>query len=66
MYVTEAKYLAVVALKILSFPQSSAAVERSFSFLRDIHTSKRNKLGRDTLAQLVYVKFNLAWENQLT
>jgi hypothetical protein len=50
MYITEAKHLAMVALKILSFPQSSAAVERSFSFLRDIHMPKWNKLGRDMLA----------------
>jgi hypothetical protein len=65
MCVTEAKHLATVALKILSFPQSSAAVERSLSFIRDIHTTKRNKLGRDTLAKLVYVKFNLLCKKHL-
>lgn len=48
-----------VALKILRFPQSSASVERSFSPIRIIHTRLRNRLGRDTLAKLVYVYYNV-------
>jgi hypothetical protein len=52
------KTLATIALDILGFPQSCAAVERSFSVVRRIHTWQRNKLGRKTLAKLVYVYLN--------
>jgi len=41
---------------------SSVSVERSFSLIRHVHTWKRNRLGRDKLAMLIYVKFNRNWE----
>src|SRR5688500_16444444 len=53
-----------IVLPVVSFPQGSCAVERSFSPIRDIHTSKRNRLDRDRLAKLVYVKFNREWEKR--
>jgi hypothetical protein len=56
--IKEAKPLAVIALEILAFPMSCAAVERSFSVVCRIHTWQRNKLGRKKLAKLVYIYIN--------
>lgn len=50
--------LANIALEILSFPASAAAVERTFSVVRRVHTWQRNRLGRETLSKLVYVYVN--------
>jgi hypothetical protein len=47
-----------IALKVLSFPASCAAVERSFSCVRRIHTWQRNRLAPETLANLVYIYLN--------
>jgi len=58
--------LAKAVLPVVTFPQGSCSVERSFSPIRDIHTSKRNRLGRATLSQLVFVKFNREWEKRNT
>jgi len=45
-------------LEVLGFPQSCAAVERSFSAVRRIHTWQRNRIGRKKLAQLMYIYLN--------
>jgi len=61
--------LVSVALKVLSFPASAAAVERSFSCVRRIHTWQRNRLEQETLAKLVYIYLNnraLAKQSLLT
>jgi len=58
LYVKGTNVLAELALRILSFPQSCASLERSFSPVRVIHTCRRNKLKRDKLSQLVYIYFN--------
>jgi hypothetical protein len=50
--------LADIAIELLSFPASAAAVERTFSIVRRVHTWQRNKLGRDTLSKLVYIYVN--------
>jgi hypothetical protein len=47
-----------IALQVLAFPASCAAVERSFSCVRCIHTWQRNKLAPETLANLVYIYLN--------
>jgi hypothetical protein len=54
--------LATAAIRILSFPRSCAAVERSFSVVRRIHTWQRNRLGRKKLARLVYVYLNTSMD----
>jgi len=56
--VSSSKELAQIALSLLALPQSCAAVERSFSVVRRIHTWQRNKLGRKKLAKLVFVYLN--------
>jgi len=56
----EGKALAAIALSLLQFPQSSAAVERSFSALRRVHTWQRASLGREKLAKMIYVYVNCA------
>jgi len=53
-----------LGIKILGFPMSSAAVERSFSTIRHIHTWKRNSLTRDHLAKLVFVCYNRQFEKK--
>ena len=52
------KTLAHIAIEILSFPGSAAAVERSFSVVRRVHTWQRNKLKREKLSKLVYLYVN--------
>jgi hypothetical protein len=47
-----------IALEILSFPASCAAVERSFSCVRHVHTWQRNRLAPKTLNNLVYIYLN--------
>jgi len=56
----EGKLLATVALKVITFPQSSASVERSFSALRRVHTWERSSLGREKLSKLIYIYVNCA------
>jgi hypothetical protein len=50
--------LAAIAIEILSFPASTAAVERTFSVVRRVHTWQRNRLSRKKLAKLVYIYVN--------
>jgi hypothetical protein len=50
--------LAEIAIEILSFPGSAAAVERTFSVVRRVHTWQRNRIGRKKLAKLVYIYIN--------
>lgn len=47
-----------VAIEVLSFPASAAAVERTFSAVKRLHTWQRGKLNRDTVAALTYVYVN--------
>lgn len=56
--VQQTSELANIALTLLGFPQSCATVERSFSAVRRIHAWQRNKLGRNTLAKLVFLYVN--------
>eukprot|EP01127_Copromyxa_protea_P010323 TRINITY_DN2511_c0_g1_i5.p1 TRINITY_DN2511_c0_g1~~TRINITY_DN2511_c0_g1_i5.p1 ORF type:complete len:594 (-),score=80.92 TRINITY_DN2511_c0_g1_i5:2252-4033(-) len=58
----EGKQLADIALYLLSYPMSAVSVERSFSVVRHIHTWKRNRLGRENLAKLTYIRVNRQWE----
>ncbi|GBN20420.1 hypothetical protein AVEN_216109-1 [Araneus ventricosus] len=44
-----------VALRILSAPVTSAAIERAFSW---IHSEKRNRLTSERTAKLMYVSYN--------
>eukprot|EP01127_Copromyxa_protea_P013972 TRINITY_DN381_c0_g1_i4.p1 TRINITY_DN381_c0_g1~~TRINITY_DN381_c0_g1_i4.p1 ORF type:complete len:250 (-),score=19.31 TRINITY_DN381_c0_g1_i4:8-757(-) len=55
---TRNKWLSDIAIEILSFPGSAAAVERTFSVVRRIHTWQRNRLRRETLQKLVYIYIN--------
>jgi len=52
------KTLASIALPLLQFPQSSAAVERSFGALQRVHTWQRGSLGREKLAKMIYIYVN--------
>jgi len=45
----ESAKLAELAVELLNFPQSSAAIERTFSAIRHIQLWKRSSLHRDTL-----------------
>jgi len=51
--------LSKIAIKILSLPATSAAVERTFSTYKDVHSSKRNRLLNERAAKLVFIKHNL-------
>lgn len=50
--------LAVVAIKILGAPVTSAATERSFSTFGWIHSKKRNRLTSQRAAKLTYLAYN--------
>lgn len=51
--------LAKIASRILELPATSAACERSFSALGNIHTLKRNRLTNQNASKLLYIKQNL-------
>ncbi|KAE9521289.1 hypothetical protein AGLY_018308 [Aphis glycines] len=51
--------LSKIAIKILSLPATSAAVELTFSTYKDVHSSKRNRLLNERAAKLVSIKHNL-------
>jgi len=59
--IKETSELSKIAVSILSFPGSCAAIERSFSYIRSIHTRKRNGICRDTLAKLIYIAANKSY-----
>lgn len=48
-----------IAIKILSLPATSAAVERTFSSYKDVHSLKRNRLTNERASKLVFIKHNL-------
>jgi len=56
--IQESTTLAKAAYWLMTIPQSTASVERSFSAVRRIHTWTRSSLGREKLAKLVYIYFN--------
>jgi len=51
--------LSKLAIKILSLPATSAAVERTFSSYKDVHSLKRNRLTNERASKLVFIKHNL-------
>lgn len=51
--------LSKIAVKLLSLPATSAAVERTFSIYKDVHSTKRNKLLNERASNLVFIKHNL-------
>lgn len=51
-------YLSQLAVKILETPPSSAAVERSFSLQKNIHSIVRNRMEHDKVHKTMYVKTN--------
>jgi hypothetical protein len=50
-----------IALDVLSLPASCAAVERSFSCVRRIHTWQRNRLAPETLATSYTSTYKKGW-----
>lgn len=50
--------LGTIAEKILSTPLTSAATERSFSTIGNIHTKKRNRLTTNRACKITYVAHN--------
>jgi hypothetical protein len=56
--------LAQIAVRILSIPASSAAVERSFSIQGNLHTKSRNRLSEDNVDKLMRIKWCLDDEEQ--
>jgi hypothetical protein len=57
-YGSGAPHLQKLALRILSIPTSSAASERCWSVMGNIHNETRNRLTDDRVEKLVYVYFN--------
>ena len=51
--------LSKIAGRLLKLPSTTAAVERSFSCYRNIHTAKRNQLTNDRASKLVFVSQNI-------
>jgi hypothetical protein len=47
--------LAQIAVRILSIPASSAAVERSFSIQGNLHTKSRNRLSEENVDKLMKI-----------
>lgn len=58
MFYEKTKLAQLAALKILSIPVTSAAVERSFSTFGNIHSKKRNRLSTKRAAKLTYISHN--------
>ncbi|KAI3842697.1 hypothetical protein MKW98_015364, partial [Papaver atlanticum] len=48
-----------VAVRILSQVCSASTFERNWSTFQQIHSEKRNKLDKETLADLIYINYNL-------
>ncbi|KAI3979289.1 hypothetical protein MKX01_007765 [Papaver californicum] len=48
-----------VAVRILSQICSASTFERNWSTFQQIHSEKRNKLDKETLADLIYINYNL-------
>ena len=51
--------LSKIAGRLFKLPSTTAAVERSFSFYSNIHTTKRNRLTNDRASKLVFVSQNI-------
>lgn len=51
--------LSKIAIKVLSLPATSAAVERTFCSYKDVHSLKRNRLTNERASKLVFIKHNL-------
>ncbi|XP_063384249.1 uncharacterized protein LOC134670357 [Cydia fagiglandana] len=52
------KKLSKVAVRILTAPCTSAAVERSFSVHANIHTKKRNRLTSERASKIAFISYN--------
>ncbi len=52
--------LSMIAVRLFSMVTSSAASERNFSTMANIHTKNRNRLNFATFEKLVYVKSNIS------
>lgn len=50
--------LSKITIKVLSLPATSAAVERTFSSYKDVHSLKRNRLTNERVSKLVFRKHN--------
>jgi len=48
-----------LAIRILSLTCSATGCERNWSTFEQVHSKKRNRLGSERLANLVFVKYNL-------
>ena len=53
-----ANYLQKLATSVLSIPSSSAASERCWSVMGNIHSDARNRLTDERVEKLVYCYFN--------
>ena len=51
--------LSKIVGRLLKFPSTTAAVERSFSCYGNIHAAKRNRLTNDRASKLVFVSQNI-------
>ncbi|XP_047984670.1 uncharacterized protein LOC125239056 [Leguminivora glycinivorella] len=56
--------LGKTAVKILTMPATSAAVERSFSTFSNIHTKRRNRLKTNRAGKLTYISHNWKLSHQ--
>ncbi|CAH1449748.1 unnamed protein product [Lactuca virosa] len=59
-YGSSAPTLKKFAVKVLSLTCSSSGCERNWSVFEHIHSKKRNRLERQNLNDLVYIKYNRA------
>ncbi|XP_011858393.1 PREDICTED: zinc finger BED domain-containing protein 1-like [Vollenhovia emeryi] len=57
--------IAVIAIRLLNIPPSSAACERVWSTFGGIHTKKRNRLRNEKTEKLVSVQWNLRLFDEL-
>lgn len=55
---SKTKHLQEVALAVLNIPTSSAASERCWSAMGNVHTTTRNRLTDERVDKLVYCYFN--------
>ena len=61
----EAKHLQNMAIRVLSIPTSSAASERCWSAMGNIHSESRNRLTDDRVEKLLFLYFNERMLNKL-
>lgn len=56
--------LSKVAIRFLTLPTTSAAVERTFSTYSDVHSKKRNRLTNERAGKIVYIAHNIKLQSQ--